>query len=57
MVLDASGCQSGRKGMVVLFDSALDEQGNPEVLNIGNDDEWLYGLHHTKPCSSRRAVD
>ena len=49
VVIDASGCQTGKRGMKVRFDSALDKNGNPEVLNIGNDDEWLYGLHYSKP--------
>jgi hypothetical protein len=49
VVVDTSGCQSGKRGMVVRFDAAVDAKGNPEVLNIGNDDEWLYGLHYSKP--------
>jgi hypothetical protein len=49
VVVDASGCQLGKRGMVVRFDAAFDDKGNPEMLNIGNDDEWLYGLHHSKP--------
>ena len=28
---------------------ALDEAGAQEELYLGNDDDWLYGLHAMKP--------
>ena len=29
--------------------AALDEAGAQEELYLGNDDDWLYGLHAMKP--------
>mmetsp|Transcript_39487 Transcript_39487/g.130718 ORF Transcript_39487/g.130718 Transcript_39487/m.130718 type:complete len:367 (+) Transcript_39487:2-1102(+) len=48
-VIDSSGCQSGKRGLSVRFDYALDEAGAQEELYLGNDDDWLYGLHAMKP--------
>ena len=31
----------------------LTPEGKPEVLNIRNEDEWLWGVHQNKPVSAK----
>ena len=38
-----------RGGLLVQFDYAKDEDGKPEELLIGDEDDWLFGLNDLKP--------
>uniref|UniRef100_A0A7S4M4T1 Uncharacterized protein n=1 Tax=Prymnesium polylepis TaxID=72548 RepID=A0A7S4M4T1_9EUKA len=44
-----------RDGMAVLFDHTLVD-GKPEELVIGNEDDWMWGVRHTKAPKLPSAV-
>lgn len=37
-----------RDGMTVQFDHTLTADGTPEQLVIGNEDDWMWGVHYNK---------
>ena len=37
-----------RDGLSVQFDHTLTAEGEPELLVISNEDDWMWGVHHNK---------
>ncbi|KAL1503712.1 hypothetical protein AB1Y20_012185 [Prymnesium parvum] len=45
-----------REGMIVQFDHSLTADGTPEELVIGNEDDWMWGLHRNKASKLPRTA-
>ncbi len=46
-----------QKGLTVRFDKVILPDGSAEVMPVTNDDDWLWGVHHSKPGKGGRIRD
>ena len=48
------GVSLAQKGLTVRFDKVLLPDGSAEVMPVTNEDDWLWGVHQTKPGKGGR---
>ena len=49
-----TGVSLAQKGLTVRFDKVLLPDGSAEVMPVTNEDDWLWGVHQTKPGKGGR---